>query len=247
MNSREYYGIDAPSVVRNLALLGGVVVVAGVLGNGFQQGVGSSLVTAGICMAGAAAWMLVSSLLLKRTVMRSLLDERRWRGDETVLDVGCGQGLAAVEAARRIPRGFVHAIDLWHTADLSGNSPDALRANARAANIEDRLTIDTGDACNMPYLGATFDVVMSMTTIHNIPEASGRRAAIAEIWRVTKPSGQILIFDILYARSYLCQLRELGATDTKLSGPILLWGLIGWRFTARKPPDQLVQAQKVHR
>jgi arsenite methyltransferase len=245
MNSREYYGIDAPIVVRNLALLGGAIIMAGVLGNRFQQGMGSSLVTAGICMAVTAAWMLVSSLCLKRTVMRSLLDERRWRGDESVLDVGCGRGLAAIGAARRTPRGSVHAIDLWQTADLSGNSPDALRANARAANIEDRLTIDTGDARNMPYLGATFDVVMSMTAIHNIPEPSGRRAAITEIWRVTKPGGQILIFDILYARSYLRHLRELGATDTKLSEPILLWGLIGWRFTVRKPPDQLVREQKV--
>jgi arsenite methyltransferase len=236
MNSREYYGIDAPTVARNLALLGGAIVMAGVLGRRFQQGLGPPLIAAGICMAGTAAWMLVSSLWLKRTVMRSLLDERRWFGDESVLDVGCGRGLAAIEAARRAPSGSVHAIDLWHTADLSGNGPDALLASARAANIGDRLTIDTGDTRNMPYLDATFDVVISMTVIHNIPEAIGRRAAVKEIWRVTKPGGQILIFDILYARSYLHQLRELGATDIKLSGPILLWGSIGWKFTARKPP-----------
>jgi arsenite methyltransferase len=59
--------------------------------------------------------------------------------------------------------------------------------------------------------------------IHNIPDKSGRQTAIAEIWRVTKPGGQILIFDIRHARSYLRELREAGATDAKLAGPILLW------------------------
>jgi arsenite methyltransferase len=239
MKSREYYGIDAPTVVRNLAVLGGAIIMAGVLGSRFQQNMGPILVTAGICLAGTAVWMLVSSLWLKRTVMQSLLDERRWRGDESVLDVGCGRGLSTIEAARRAPKGSVHAIDLWQTADLSGNSPDALLLNAQAANVKDRLTIDTGDARKMPYFDASFDVVLSMTAIHNISEASGRRTAVAEIWRVVKPGGQIMIFDILYARSYFRQLCELGAIDTKLSGPIPLWGVIGWRFTAHKPATQL--------
>jgi hypothetical protein len=54
---------------------------------------------AGIPMLVASAWMLVSSLWLKKRVMRRLQDERAWLGDETVLDVGAGRNLVATEAA----------------------------------------------------------------------------------------------------------------------------------------------------
>lgn len=43
------------------------------------------------------------------------------------------------------------------------------------------------------------------------------------------------MFDIRHARTYLRQLRALGAVETKLVGPILLWGPIGWRFAVTKP------------
>jgi ubiquinone/menaquinone biosynthesis C-methylase UbiE len=74
-----------------------------------------------------------------------------------------------------------------------------------------------------------------MTVIHNIPGSDGRAAAVAEAWRVTRPGGEILMFDIRHARGYAAQLRRLGATNVKLTGPILLWGPVGWRFSATKP------------
>lgn len=237
MKPREYYGLDAPVVVRNLGLIGGALVVAGLVAARHLPVAKFFLLVPGLSMAGTAGWMLVSSLWLKKAVMRGLIDKRLWRGDEAVLDVGCGRGLVAIEAARRAPQGSVHAIDLWQSADLSGNSPEALLANARIAGVDNRLSIDTGDARDMPYPDATFDVVASMTAIHNIPDESGRRSAIAEIWRVTKPGGQILIFDIRHARAYFQTLCELGSIDARLSGPIPLWGLVGHSFTARKPPS----------
>ena len=52
---------------------------------------------------------------------------------------------------------------------------------------------------------------------------------------MTKPGGQILMFDIRHARRYAAQLRAAGAVDVRLNGPILLWGPVGWRFSAMKP------------
>ena len=187
-----------------------------------------------ISLLAACAWMLASSLWLKKRVMRSLLNQRRWTGSETVLDVGCGRGLVAVAVAKRVPHGQVYGIDLWQTEDLSGNSPSAIRANAALASVADRLAIDTGDARDLPYPNATFDVVTSMTAIHNIPDVAGRRKAISEAWRVLRPGGQLLLFDIRHARLYLQQLRELGAVETTCIGPILLWGPLGWRVSAIK-------------
>ena len=242
---KEDYGIDAPTVVRTLAVIGLVLLVGGagarlaipddgadanpILGV-FQK----SLPTGIVCLI-MAFWMIASSKWLKHKVARALLDARQWHGDEKVLDVGCGRGLVAVHAAKRVPNGHVTGIDIWQERDLSGNNPEAIRANAEAAGVADRLTVDTGDARSLPYPDGSFDVVTSMTAIHNISEAAGRTAAIREAWRVTKPGGQILMFDIRHARKYAAQLRVAGAVDVRLTGPILLWGPVGWRFSARKP------------
>jgi SAM-dependent methyltransferase len=247
-NAKENYGIDAPTVVRALLVVGMVLVGVGAVtvfmlfAHLIDPGpVASMLRTVGlangtICLV-MCGWMTASSKLLKHRVGRALLDMRSWRGDETVLDIGCGRGLIAVDAARRVPNGKVTGIDLWRAQDLADNSPAGIRNNAEAAGIADRLTVDTGDARALPYPDGCFDVVASMTAIHNISGAAGRRTAIAEAWRVTKPGGQILIFDIRHARKHAAQLRAAGAVDVRMKGPILLWGPMGWRFTATKPAD----------
>ena len=244
--AHEDYGIDAPTVVRNLAVIGVVLLIVGSTTTLllFLHRISpttltrilsiNGLTTAITCLV-MSFWMVASSKWLKAKVARALLDSRAWRGDEAVLDVGCGRGLVAVNAARRVPRGKVTGVDIWQARDLGGNSPQAIRANAEAAGVADRLTVDTGDARTLPYPDGSFDVVASMTAIHNIPGRAGRAAAIGEAWRVTKPGGQILIFDIRHARKYAAQLRAAGAVDVRLTGPILLWGPVGWRFSATKP------------
>jgi SAM-dependent methyltransferase len=242
--AREDYGIDAPTVVRNFVVIGVVLLVAGIATLlAMRAGTLSTdsplhlfinaMPTGAVCLA-MAFWMFASSKWLKQKVARALLDMRDWRGDEAVLDIGCGRGLVAVAAARRVPRGKVTGVDIWQERDLGGNTPEAIRANAGAAGVADRLTVDTGDARALPYADASFDVIGSMTALHNIPGKAGRIAAIAEAWRVTKPGGQLLIYDIRHARTYAAQLRALGA-EVVLNGPILLWGPLGWRFSARKP------------
>jgi len=43
---------------------------------------------------------------------RAVLERRRWRGDETVIDAGCGPGTLTQELVARVPRGHVYAIDV---------------------------------------------------------------------------------------------------------------------------------------
>jgi arsenite methyltransferase len=234
MRSREYYGLDAPTVVRNLVLVGAALLGISLLTPRNFRHFSFNLFVPGVALLSTAAWMVISSLWLKKYVMRSLLAEHRWCRDELVLDVGCGRGLVTVEAARRVPEGRVHAIDLWQSNDLSGNSPESLAINATIAGVIDRLTVDTGDARRLPYANGSFDLVTSMSAIHNIPDRQGRQEAVSEMWRVTKPGGQLLIFDIFHARSYFYRLRELGVADIRLSGPIFLWALPGWRISAVK-------------
>lgn len=245
---RERYGIDAPTVVRNLALGAAASWLAlgaawwAQSGTHLRHGLLPSLagigLNVGIALTATVCWMIASSLWLKQRVRDRLLDAYAWRGDEQVLDIGCGRGLLAIGAARRLASGgHVTGVDLWQDADLSGNGPEAIRTNAAAARVADRLSVNTGDARALPYPDGRFDVVGSMTAIHNIPDPEGRSAAISEAWRVTRGGGALLLYDIRHTRDYARQLRELGAEEVKLSAPLLLWGLVSHRLTARKPPD----------
>ena len=241
MTQRESYGIDAPGVVRNLTIIAVLLWAANLLVHfagapEWFRPLVPTIRAMGIAMPLMVLWMVSSSLWFKHIVMRHLLDEHVWRGDEQVLDVGCGRGLVAVGAARRLGRGGkVHGLDLWSARDLSDNNPDRALANAAAAGVADRVIIETGDMRDRPYADGQFDLIASMTAIHNIDDKAGREQAIAEIWRVTKPGGQILIYDIRHARGYAKQLRKLGAADVRMSWPILLWGVLGLRFSAIKP------------
>src|SRR5205085_6383466 len=97
---------------------------------------------------------------------------------------GCGRGLMLIGAAKRLATGKGVGIDLWQTVDQSGNSPGTTLANAKAEGIESKIEIHTGDARQMPFEDASFDLVLSSWALHNIPNPEGRKEAIEEIVRV---------------------------------------------------------------
>jgi arsenite methyltransferase len=243
MTKRSDYGIDAPGQVRGLALFGVLAALVG-LGSWLVKrwaGAGPGIELARPFLSLAAA-LLVSSLLMvwsskvgKFRIRDRLLDAIALNGNELVLDVGCGRGLALVGAARRLTTGRATGIDLWSAKDLSANSPAAALANAALEGVADKVSIDTGDMCAMPYADNSFDVVLSMTAIHNVPTGAGRDRALKEMLRVLKPGGRLAIFDIFHPFRYLSVLRGLGATQVKGSGPIFLWLVPGRCFYARKP------------
>jgi SAM-dependent methyltransferase len=103
------------------------------------------------------------------------------RSGERVLDLACGTGNTALAAAARGAR--VTGLDL---------TPEMLDVARRRAQEErfDALEWRTGDAEDLPFGGATFDVVLSSCGVMFAPDPE--RAA-AEIARVTKPGGRIAL------------------------------------------------------
>ncbi|MBT2303423.1 class I SAM-dependent methyltransferase [Variovorax paradoxus] len=98
---------------------------------------------------------------------------------ETVLDVGTGTGVVAITAARGGAR--VTALDL--TPELL----EQARENSRIAQREDIVWTE-GDAEQLPYPDASFDVVLSQFGHMFAPRPE---IAIAEMHRVLKPNGRI--------------------------------------------------------
>ena len=76
--------------------------------------------------------MIWSSKVAKPSLRDRLLDSLELKGDEKVLDVGCGRGLLLIGIAKRLKSGKATGIDVWSHEDLSGNSADATKANAKA-------------------------------------------------------------------------------------------------------------------
>jgi len=152
-----------------------------------------------------------------------ILDHLHLRGDEGVLDMGCGRGAVLTAVALRLTTGRVTGVDIWNTKDQSGNARDVTLRNASLEGVGDRVQIDTGDMRALPYPDATFDLVVSSLAIHNIRSNADRKRAIVEGFRVLKPGGRIVIADIRATAVYEEALRALGASNVERHR-------LGWRF-----------------
>src|SRR6516162_8549825 len=153
---RPDYGIDAPPVIRNLliAAAGGLLVGVVLLVFGAPPPVGAILRDTGfgtslgcLLMAGAMVWSSKVGKLRARERWLALLP---WRGDEMVLDVGCGRGLMLIGAGRHLTTGKAVGVDIWQAEDLSGNRPEATLENARREGVGDRVEVKNGDARQLP-------------------------------------------------------------------------------------------------
>jgi arsenite methyltransferase len=126
MTQRIDYGIDAPGVIRNLMVLGVVILAASLLVPPFH--VGSAFVDLrGFWVTGTTCLffgglMLLYSLRGKFRHRDRILALAHLRGDEDVLDVGTGRGLLLVGAAKKLVTGHAVGLDIWKTSDLSDNA-----------------------------------------------------------------------------------------------------------------------------
>jgi len=98
---------------------------------------------------------------------------------EHVLDIATGTGVVAITAARQKAR--VTGLDL--TPPLL----DQARENARMARVEDIVWTE-GDAEDLPYPDASFDVVLSQFGHMFAPRPE---LAVSQMRRVLKPGGRI--------------------------------------------------------
>ncbi len=238
------YGIDAPKVLRNLLLFGVLGLVLGIFGPRLVQ-LGPVRLLPRPMFFGTGSMLLLEGFLYLFYVKVGKLYHRdrilslhSWRGDENVLDVGCGRGLLLVGAAKRMAQlsgnGTVTGVDIWSREDMSGNSEQATRRNLELEGVSDRCKLIGVAAQDLPFEDGTFDVVVSNLCLHNIYDRDARKRALRQIARVLKPGGQALISDYKLTKEYADELQRAGLSTKRV------WGNPVYTF----PPLRIVVARK---
>ena len=116
-----------------------------------------------------------------------------------MLDVGCGTGTLAIEVARRAGRA-------GRVAGVDPSTQQIARARSKAARRNVPIDFQIGVIEHLPFPDQTFDVVLSTLMMHHLPDPL-KRQGLAEIARVLKPGGRLVIADFKPKRNVRARLR----------------------------------------
>jgi ubiquinone/menaquinone biosynthesis C-methylase UbiE len=128
-----------------------------------------------------ATWMAGDFGEIAKSIERGgeeFIDRLELKPGFRVLDVACGTGNLAIPAARK-------GADVTGV-DIASNLIDQARSRAEAEGVKGKF--DVGDAEDLPYEDASFDVVMTMFGAMFCPRPD---VTAGELKRVCKPGGVI--------------------------------------------------------
>jgi len=229
-SARPDYGVDAPGVMRNFFLIGiACLLLAALAPPALRLGPvvidSRSFIWPAISFTAAGFLFLLYVKVGKFRHRDFMLGMHAWRGDEQVLDVGCGRGLLLAGAAKRIAQrdgsGHATGIDIWSNTDMAANSALATERNLELEGVRQLCTLVSRPAQEMPFGDGSFDLVVSNLCLHNIYDRGMRRRAVEQIARVLRPGGAAILSDYKLTREYARQLRELGFSVARRRGSVL--------------------------
>ena len=156
--------------------------------NGHTTGSGPE--TTGLTLHNSLHYDIFSSLMglgANQGNSRRVVELAQIKPGDRVLDVGCGTGNLTQAAARNAgPEGGAQGID------ASPEMIDLAQAKARRSGSQAAFSLGLMEKLDFP--DASFDVVISRLAMHHLPD-NLKPQALAEVFRVLKPGGRLLIAD----------------------------------------------------
>src|SRR5216683_1424151 len=175
----------------------------------------------------------------EQALRQTTADLAQLQPGETVLDVGCGTGTLALVAKERVGA----------TGLVSGIDPSAqllTRARRKAARRGLEINFQLGVIEQLPFPDQSFDVVLSTLMMHHLPDDL-KRQGLAEIARVLKPGGRLLVVDARRPEEHHDQpARPVGPWDSGIQNQQRLIETLILRLILRQikrkacPPSSLI-------
>lgn len=110
----------------------------------------------------------------------------------TVLDAGTGTARIPILICQQRPQ--------WHITgiDMAKSMLEIGRKNVDIAGLQQQIKLELADAKRLPYRDEQFDMVISNSLIHHLPEPL---PFLQEIKRVMNPDGALLLRDLIRPES----------------------------------------------
>jgi len=176
----------------------------------------------GVSIVTTTALFIRTTRVGKFEVWAEILEDQGLRGDETLLDLGCGRGAVLLAAAKLLPNGRAIGVDIWR-ADQTDNSQQNTLRNAELEGVAERVEVRTADITDLPFDDNSLDVIVSSLVVHNIPSPRARAKAISEAARVLRPGGHLVLADIWATAG-------TSASFKSSAGPTPVAAAWGWRM-----------------
>ena len=116
---------------------------------------------------------------------------------DRVLDLGCGPGSDTVTLA-----GFVGDEGQVHGVDFDPEMVEEANGRAKAAGLDERVLHRQADAAALPFDDDFFDACRSELVFQHLPDPA---TGLAEMTRVTRPGGRIVVLDTDLRIAQHCQ------------------------------------------
>ena len=106
-----------------------------------------------------------------------VMDHVPWRGDERILDIGCGSGAYIEPVCQRLAQGG---------RLLAGDLSWGMLRDVASKSLPAGVVLLSADAMRLPLPDRCCDVVLANHMLYHVPQIEG---AVAEIRRVLRPGG----------------------------------------------------------
>ena len=117
-----------------------------------------------------------------------------------LIDLGCGPGTISVGLAAAVAPGALHGID------MEASQIEMANAAAKAGG-HGKAVFQVGDATDLPFEDASFDVAHCHALLNHAPDT---QAVLAEVKRVLKPGGLFAAREVFGDSSFIEPARDLG-------------------------------------
>ncbi|MBQ6511418.1 MAG: class I SAM-dependent methyltransferase [Methanobrevibacter sp.] len=120
-----------------------------------------------------------------------ILSELSFKGNETFMDAGCGDGYISIKAIEEfLPEGVVYAVDI-HDESMEG-----LKEYKNENNVENLINVVADITEGIPEVeDSSVDVILMVNVFHGFKSSQNEDVVVEELKRLIRDDGKIAIVD----------------------------------------------------